>query len=657
MPEFGGVTVAYCGNFQHAHCTEVHVAATLETIGCTVIRLQENETPLDEMLVRGAEADVFLYTRTWGLPGPQAIAMLRALEQRGTITASFHLDLYVGLNREHTLDGDPFWSTGWVFTPDGDPASEEMFAARGIRHVWSPPAVYEPECVPGQVVEQFQHRVVFVGSYPYPHAEWPYRNQLVEWLQGTYGAGFHRYGTGATTIRNMPLNDLYRSAEVVIGDSLCPGFVKPRYWCVDNDTEILTDEGWKFHQDIICPLQAYTINPDTGLGEWQPIQAVNEFPAERREMLSIEGPGHSSLTTLDHRWLTYGTEGRDRTPVTRFRTSRDLQPADRIPLAAPCSDLPTEAKFSDALVELVAWAWTEGTVKGDRYVDISQSNRVNGGYVQRIRAALTAAFGPSAPGALSGERWHGEPRWREVSLASRPEMTSFRLNRAASDEIWGQAPNHVVRPRFIAALTQAQLRLFVESSIDADGCRKAHGDTFAQKDVRRLGAFEMACALLGVATNRTLVDGCWIVTLKKRTVKAPLRGDAQATTSRIVDYEGEVWCPTTANGTWLARRRGSVYFTGNSDRITETLGRGGALVWPEIEGITGEGFVDGEHLRLYRFGDFDGLRTVINDMLDHPDETRAMADRGQAFVRANHTYIQRMTSMLTAIGIPPIPET
>jgi hypothetical protein len=31
-----------------------------------------------------------------------------------------------------------------------------------------------------------------------------------------------------------------------------------------------------------------------------------------------------------------------------------------------------------------------------------------------------------------------------------------------------------------------------------------------------------------------------------------------------VQYDGRVWCPTVANGTWMARRAGSVYFTGNT---------------------------------------------------------------------------------------------
>lgn len=237
------VQVAYVGNFEHRHCTEVHVAAALESLGAEVIRLQENGVDLGAMERRAAGADLLLYTRTWGLPSG-AIEMFRRLERGGVVTASFHLDLYLGLNRENTLGGDPFWETGWVFTPDGDPASAERFAAQGIRHVWSPPAVHGPECVPGSFDARFDHDVVFVGSYPYPHAEWTYRNEVVEWCQATYGDRFKRWGGGAgTVVRNEPLNDLYATARVVVGDSLCPGFSKPRYWS-DRLTETLGRGGF-----------------------------------------------------------------------------------------------------------------------------------------------------------------------------------------------------------------------------------------------------------------------------------------------------------------------------------------------------------------------------------------------------------------------------
>jgi phage terminase large subunit-like protein len=45
-------------------------------------------------------------------------------------------------------------------------------------------------------------------------------------------------------------------------------------------------------------------------------------------------------------------------------------------------------------------------------------------------------------------------------------------------------------------------------------------------------------------------------------VRAPCEWDFSGRS--LTTYTGTVWCPTTDTGTWLARRRGKVYFTGNS---------------------------------------------------------------------------------------------
>src|SRR5699024_6193646 len=44
-----------------------------------------------------------------------------------------------------------------------------------------------------------------------------------------------------------------------------------------------------------------------------------------------------------------------------FVTSDALNTGHLIPTAAPHAGLPTEAKHSDAFVELVGWFWTEGS--------------------------------------------------------------------------------------------------------------------------------------------------------------------------------------------------------------------------------------------------------------------------------------------------------
>lgn len=232
-----GLHVAYIGNFQHPWCTEVHITRELEGLGHRVTRLQEPpggrgaERFVDHVVdyCTSSNVDLLMFTRTWGLP-KTATKAWRTIERAGTVTASYHLDLYVGLHRQRGVRTDPFWTTQHVFTPDGDPRSLAWFERAGINHHWMPPGVVSDECVRGQKRAEFEYDVVFVGSYAYHH-EWPWRPQLIDHLAERYGDRFRRFGGGMpdAPTRGQDLNDVYASARVVVGDSLCmPGHVN--YW-------------------------------------------------------------------------------------------------------------------------------------------------------------------------------------------------------------------------------------------------------------------------------------------------------------------------------------------------------------------------------------------------------------------------------------------
>lgn len=224
--------VLYIGNYTSPWCTEVHLAREMVGLGHDVTCYQEppgggDQTTLADVERYAEGHDLVMWTRTWGLP-LEATGLWRRLEARGIATASYHLDLYVGLARQRKVDRDPFWTTGVVFTPDGDPASADWFARHGINHVYIPPAVVSDECEPGTYRESLDHDVVFVGSKHY-HPEWTHRPALLDWLASTYGDRFKRYGGDVQVMRGQDLNDLYASAKVVVGDSLClPGHVN--YW-------------------------------------------------------------------------------------------------------------------------------------------------------------------------------------------------------------------------------------------------------------------------------------------------------------------------------------------------------------------------------------------------------------------------------------------
>lgn len=239
-------TVNYIGNFSQRHCTEVHLAASLEELGCTVRRMQENE--LEAGWPEHVEADLLLYTRTWG--DKVSMRDMARIRERGITSASYHLDLYIGIQRERGLKGDAFWATDYVFTPDGDPHSAEVFKKRGINHFYSPPGVYGPECYEGTPQDRFRCDVLFVGGGEgYHTADWPYRVKLVHWLRDTYGDRYKKFGNPEETIRNEDLNDLYASAKVVVGDTLCKGFRHQRYFS-DRITETTGRGGFLIHPYI-----------------------------------------------------------------------------------------------------------------------------------------------------------------------------------------------------------------------------------------------------------------------------------------------------------------------------------------------------------------------------------------------------------------------
>ncbi len=343
-------------------------------------------------------------------------------------------------------------------------------------------------------------------------------------------------------------------------------------FCADEDTEILTTAGWKRYDRVAVGDIALTIRPDGSAAEWQPVEAVNVFPAEQRRMQMVEGRGISALTTENHRWLSNyrATTPAGRAYRWRIVRSDELTCDDRVPMSAPVANLPTASTVPDAIVELVAWYWTEGTDRASGRVHIVQDHTVNPQHVAAIRSALVEAFGPERE---KRKRPDG-PLWAENR---RGNQTTFGLNRAAAAALREAAPGKVPSIGWLATLTQPQLNLFIERSPNADGHERA-GSTgraervLSQGDQARASAFQAACLIAGHAASMKRYESTyshggavrpaelWAVTVGMRQFVKPLRQKRV----QWVEHDGIVWCPTTPNGTWLARRNGTAYFTGNS---------------------------------------------------------------------------------------------
>ncbi len=415
------------------------------------------------------------------------------------------------------------------------------------------------------------------------------------------------------------------------------------HWCQSEDTEILTrDHGWVFQDMLNIGDMVRTLNHQTGEAEWQPVEDIYRAPVVEEPMMSLESRFHSSLSTLNHRWpvLRPRWEDGQKHLVREWTTASEMTQEHNIITAAPTSDLPIGRTYPDDLVEIVAWFLTEGSIRtGGTGLTIAQSHTRNPDRVNRIRGCLERLYGEPTVGRLNGS---GYPEWSEKEQENRTSyggpITVFAFNKTAAAQVFALAPAKIATTEFILSLTSSQLELFIDVMCQGDGQHYKSGrlDVW-QKSTLALDAFELALILSGRAVSRRHAhdDGFRVAALPNVT-RNPIKAaaDRGTATAGVVSYTGTVWCPVTSNQTWLARRNGNIYFTGNTARaITHEM-------WRSHGAPVAEQFCDDlseEYLRrALREADYPDWRKVVvayddADVVISPDRSddadRAL-DRG-----------------------------
>lgn len=85
-----------------------------------------------------------------------------------------------------------------------------------------------------------------------------------------------------------------------------------------------------------------------------------------------------------------------------------------------------------------------------------------------------------------------------------------------------------------------------------------------------------------------------------------------------------------------------------SDRVTETMGRGGFLIHPRVKGLD-KFYKDKEHFIGYDYGNFDELRNLIDLHIEDYASREQIRLNGHLHVKRNHTYTNRMQQLLDTI--------
>lgn len=361
----------------------------------------------------------------------------------------------------------------------------------------------------------------------------------------------------------------------------------PWYCMTKEDHEVLTKEGWKgvdslkVGEEILCY--------DLGEAKWQKVLEIPQFPVLNADLVHLRNKkikGVDAKVSWNHRWLV---SDRDNPGKFRWRETHDLRNTDTIPRVGNYVDAPTKETYSDEFVELVAWYWTEGSLKDPtvkhpnrkKTAVIYQSEGANPEKCKRIRDCLLAL----------GERFC-ETKTVNKRHNNQVEI-QFNLYGDTCKKLLELIPTKekIIPYHFILSLTKQQLELFIDTSVSGDGHRKQmiasenFDASLRQKDRRNIDQFRVACILAGYTTSETTSkEGVPEVRLC-RTEHTEFAW-CKVMEKDVFRYSGTLWCVRVPSGAFFVRSNGCVYVTGNSidsASWTKIAAYGGVIV-PHLKG-------------------------------------------------------------------------
>jgi hypothetical protein len=247
-------------------------------------------------------------------------------------------------------------------------------------------------------------------------------------------------------------------------------------------------------------------------------------------------------------------------------------------MGKPVTDARSTRTYTNEFIELIGWAVTEGNYTLGIKTHSVQIFQKEGIAADKIRCLLNKL----------------NARYKEYVWCKKTNVIGWRITKDIANEIIKLAPNKILSENFIVSLTQSQRMLLIKTMIDGDGWIRNDNEgtpwSYTQKDKKHIDSFIMLCTLSGLTTSTHLrlneskftTTKSWyyivnIYSSPKLTCKfenVNLHGGRSTAGGKqgkkynpnipTTYYTGVVWCPRTEFGTFIARRKGQVYITGNT---------------------------------------------------------------------------------------------
>ena len=298
-------------------------------------------------------------------------------------------------------------------------------------------------------------------------------------------------------------------------------------WCVPDDSEALTREGWKMQHDVHIGDEILTYNIEKDLFEWQPVKEKGVFDYNGTLIHSRSSKVNFEFTP-DHRWVVENQDG-ERKIVKGYQ----LRSNHRFILTADYKQ--EESLLTKKEAAILGWIVTDGyhRWRGNCIeAMIYQSPEKHADLVRKLLGDW-----------CSSESVHPDNG-----------VICFRIKTKKLEYIKSIFKSKNDLPYIVSNLNKDALEAYWDVCVQAEGHEDEKQVHFAQSHGPVLDSFQIATLLLGKACNLSS-RGCYVKKSKRMKIHNTLGTNW---------YSGKVWCPVVGNGTWLMRRHGKPVVTGNT---------------------------------------------------------------------------------------------
>ena len=354
--------------------------------------------------------------------------------------------------------------------------------------------------------------------------------------------------------------------------------------CYDEQTEVLTESGWKFFRDVTKSDKICTLNPKTQIIEYHFPTAVVSYTHHDR-LVAIKNREVDLLVTLDHNMFVESQQDyknkRKRFSLVR---ARNLQPQSVVPRSgrwngaeATIFALPSvtvtdygrtqlQVQETGALeIPMDTWlrflgiwlsdGWVSrrgGEGDGSYLVGVAQENIPQRDEIRRFLEAFPVKF------TENGQRYYCYDKRLGEFLAQ-----------------FGSAPEKFV-PQFVKNLSPRQIGIFLDWFLRGDGTRTQGFRIFNTSSKRladdlqelllKIGHVGLVKSRTREARRRVVDDNADSSRSQYEVIERvrKLNSRLDRRDMSIVPYKGKVYCATVKNHVMYVRRNGKPVWCGNT---------------------------------------------------------------------------------------------